>query len=379
MTGARAQEFQDAFEVASARFWGERSTDVDTTLFDLPAKVVLGNYCGHDVIPGLVTELEARISAAEMGRRRRALGVPLALDLTGLLWIYLLGRLQRFLDAGWPDAAVDLGDDEDAARVIRYWHEMTRAYRDDGTIVPGPAPAEAVLRCLDEAEVERIAAAARERGAPEDPMRMRRALAQIELYIFLAHGEQRDGNFHHGPYPLPDGTILVVKELTDLRNRFMPWITEERRLPTSRIVLPMIFRDVEAQFDMFGTLYTEPKDAFDRIVGFEILAGEDLEPISEELLERIAGVSQEVQRDLFREMAGWDERYRLFHAAFQYANVLYPYLELAGCDDAEIDRLLVAPFVEAAERNFALVHEHGGKVWTRIASGEQPLYAPVRA
>ena len=38
----------------------------------------------------------------------------------------------------------------------------------------------------------------------------RRVLATLDGYSFLAHGEQRDGIFGHGPYPGPDGTVLFA-------------------------------------------------------------------------------------------------------------------------------------------------------------------------
>jgi hypothetical protein len=208
---------------------------------------------------------------------------------------------------------------------------------------------------------------------------MRRALAQIELYIFLAHGEQRDGIFNHGPYELDDGSVLVVKELTDLQNRFMPWVTEERRLTTPRVVLPMVLDGVDCTFDMFGTLYTDPEDYFDRVTGFEILAGDDLSPISEEQLGEIGMHAQRVQRDLFGEMARWDDDYKLLHAAYQSANVCHPFLEIAGCSDEEIRALLIEPFVRVAREHLEGAREDDMKIWTYVASGRDPLFPEVRA
>ena len=372
-----AQEVQDEFAEAILRFMGERSTILETTLFDLPNKIILGQYCGVVALPGVFGELERRTSGEELGRRRRVPGLPLALGLSGILWIYLFGRLQRYLDAGWPERPVDLGDHEEAARIIRYWDAVARAYRGDGTIVPQPD--DPAIRALDDDDVARFAAAARKRGRPQDTRRLRRAVAQLSLYLFLIHGEQRDGIFHHGPYDLDDGSVLVLKEFTDLRNRFMPWMTEERRLPVSRVVVPMILYGVDCRFDMYGTLYTDPDDYFDRISGFDILAGDELEPISEEQLDEVAAQSQRIQREVFRAMAKWDDRYKLLHAASQYANVCHPFLELAGCDDDGIVAVLMRPFEAEAERAYDLVQQHEGKVWVRVANGERPLFPEVLA
>jgi hypothetical protein len=373
-----AQDAQDAFSDAIRRFMSERSTIIETTLFDLPNKIVLGQYAGADVLPGVFTELESRIAPDELGRRRRVPGLTLALGLSGTLWIYLFGRLQRYLDAGWPDKDVDLGDHEEAARIIRYWTEIALAYRGDGTLVAEGTGDKAVIRCLDSDDIERLAGAALERGAPDDVSLLRRSLAQIELYLFLIHGEQRDGIFNHGPYELADGRRLVVKELTDLQNQFMSWVTEDVWLSTPRIVVPIVLRDVTCRFDMFGTLYTEPEDYFPFVEGLEILSGDDLTPIGEDDLGRIGAHAQRIQRDVFRTMARWDERFKLVHAATQYANVNYPLLSLAGCSDDEIRRLLIEPFEESGARHYDHVVSNGSTVWEHVASGRDPLFVEVR-
>jgi hypothetical protein len=379
ITEQTAQQVQDEFEAAIRKFMAERSTVIETTLFDLPTKIVLGQYCGYDVLPKVTAELERRIPAEELGRLRRGPGTSLGLGLCGYLWIYLFGRLQRYLDAGWPDKDVDLGDHEPAAAVIRYWEGVARAYRADGTLVAGQTRTDGVIRALDPDDVARLSEAALSRGPVKDPAVVRKALAQMELYCFLIHGEQRDGIFNHGPYALEDGSTLVVKELTDLQNRFMPWVTEDRRLSFPRVVVPIVFKDVEAWFDMYGTLYTDPEDYYPYVTGMEILAGDDLESITPEQLDSIGGEAHAVQRDVFRVMAGWDEQYKLLHAATQYANVNHPLLELAGASDDEIRSILIEPFEEAGAKYVDLARRSSERTWTYVASGREPLFPEVKA
>jgi hypothetical protein len=379
MSAGSAQAVQDEFEAAIRQFMAERSTVIETTLFDLPTKIVLGQYCGYDVLPSVTAELERRVPADELGRRRRTPGVTLGLGLCGYLWIYLFGRLQRYLEAGWPDKEVDLGDHEQAASVISYWEGVARAYRGDGSLVAGQTRTDGVIRCLDDSDVARLSEAALARGPVEDAAVVRRALAQMELYCFLVHGEQRDGIFNHGPYPLENGSQLVLKELTDLQNPFMPWVTEDRRLSTSRVVVPIVLKDIECWFDMYGTLYTEPEDWFPFVTGMEILAGDELEPISMSDLDGIGREAHEVQKSVFREMAGWDERYKLLHAATQYANVNYPMLELAGAGHDEIRSILIDPFQQAGEQYVEKSREDSARLWEYVASGRAPLFPEVNA
>lgn len=373
-----AQPSQDAFEGAVRRFMGERSTVIETTLFDLPGKMLIGQYAGADVLPGVFAELERRIEPEELGRRRRVPGMTLGLGLCGTLWIYLFGRLQRYLDAGWPEKPVDLGDSEESARVIDYWTRVALAYRDDGSIVAEGNADKAVIRCLDPEDVSKLAEQALAVGKPSEASELRRAIAQLELYLFLIHGEQRDGIFNHGPYPLEDGRVLVVKELTDLQNPFMSWVEEEHRLSTPRLVIPIVLQDVTCRFDMFGTLYTQPEDYFPSIEGLTILSGEALESIGEKELIGIGQEAHAVQRTMFTVMAGWDERFKLLHAATQYANVNYPLLSLAGCSDEEIRKLLIEPFEASGEERYEQVVNSPPPVWEYFASGKDPLFVEVQ-
>jgi hypothetical protein len=374
-----AQAVQDEFAAAIRKFMAERSTVIETTLFDLPTKIVLGQYCAYEAIPSVTAELDRRVAPGELGRRRRAVGVKLGLGLCGYLWIYLFGRLQRYLDEGWPDREVDLGDHEQTAKVIRYWENVARAYRGDGTLVAGTTRADGFIRCLDDDVIERVASAAIARGPANDVATVRRAIAQIELYCYLIHGEQRDGTFNHGPYELQDGSLLVLKELTDLQNQFMPWVTPERRLPVSRVVVPIVLRDVEAWFDMYGTLYTEPEDYFPHMIGMDILVGDDLKSTSEAQLGEIGQRAHEVQRDVFREMARWDDNYKLVHAATQYANVNHPLLELAGFSDDEIRRILIEPFERVSGDYVERARTNSATIWGYVASGREPLFPEVNA
>jgi hypothetical protein len=374
-----AQAVQDEFAAAVRKFMAERSTVIETTLFDLPTKIVLGNYCAYEVLPSVTEELASRVSAEELGRRRRTLGTKLGLGLCGYLWIYLFGRLQLYLDDGWPDQPVDLGDHEQTAQLIKYWEGIARAYRGDGSLVAGQTRTDGVIRCLDDDVVADVSQSALAHGPVQDPAAVRRAIAQIELYCFLIHGEQRDGIFNHGPYPLEDGSLLVVKELTDLQNTFMPWVTPDRRLAVSRVVIPIVLKDVEAWFDMFGTLYTEPEDYYPHISGYEILVGDDLRPADEAELTEIGQQAHAVQRDLFGEMARWDDHQKLAHAATQYANVNHALLELAGCSHDEIRRILIDPFDAVGGQYLDRARSRSEATWGYVASGREPLYPEVNA
>jgi len=366
-------------QVASAilRFCSERTAMIETPLLDLPTKLTYGNYAVYHVLPALIAHLESRgLSAEDVGKRLKVLGVPVGCAaVSGFVWCYELGRLQRYIDAGWPEKKVDIGDREEAVRVLDWLARVSRVYRNDGKLLPEEDGAAATMSILDEATVQDVARRARSNGRPKDIAALRRASAQLEAFIFALNAEARDGIFNHGPYPLGDGTVLVVKELTNLQARFLPWITKERWLPVSKVVVAMVMEGVECRFDMFGGLYTAPHEYLENVVGLEILGGDALTPMTEGDLSAIAKKSQDIKRDLFREFVGWDERQKVHHAAPQYANDFAQLMEIAGYSDPDIRRLLIEP-AEAAARQYLDRFMAGQRpaVWEHLGSGRNPIF-----
>ncbi|MEA2166768.1 MAG: hypothetical protein QOF76_68 [Solirubrobacteraceae bacterium] len=371
-----AREAQAQMGRAIRRFLRER-TAVESPLFDVAAKMVYGNYAAARTIPTLVDLLDARLEPEEVARRLRVPGIPLGLAMYGIAWAYSLGRLQLYLDAGWPARDVELDDDE-AAKVMTWWARAMRAYRSDGLLVPGEAGAPETIPTLPPETVDALATSALAHGAPADPPRLRRSIAELDLFEFVTHAEARDGIHQHGPYPLSDGTQMLVKEFTDLQARHMPSITAEHHLAEPRVVIALVLRDVQIRFDLFS-VYVDPDDYFDRIVGVEILAGDDLHPITEEELAAIAAGARTAQRKYFVAMAGWDDRLKVTHGATQYANDFHAPMLYAGYSQDEVKRLLVEPFERNAEDLFdRAVGAQNLRVFEHVIGDAEPVLPPIR-
>lgn len=133
------------------------------------------------------------------------------------------------------------------------------------------------------------------------------------------------------------------------------------------------------RFDMFG-VYLEPEDYFDRIVGIELLAGEELNTISEERLAEIAAESRAAQRKFFVTMARWDPRMKITHGAGQYANDFHAPLLAAGYNYDEVARLLIRPFERSAEDLFERAAGPGRfRVFEHTIGDVDPVLPPIPA
>lgn len=373
---AQAQELQDRLGSLIRAFMAGR-TSLEAPMFDMPVKMAFGHYCNYDVLPDMVDAIDATVSRDDVARRLRAVGFPRAISMPSFPWNMELGRLQTYLHAGWPEQEVDVGDAEATARVLTWWADVMRAYRSDGEVLPGRPPARAQMPIIDAADVAALADGAHARGPATDVPVLRRALAQLEVYLFMIHAETRIGIFHHGPYELGGGDVLVVKELTGLEGRNLPWMEDKDRPPTSRVVVPMVLHDVECQFDLFGSLSTAPQDHYgEHLVAFDVLAGDELTSIDVGQLRSIAADATRIQTQVFLEMAGWDDRDKIFHSAFTHACVYCPLLEAVGLADRVGS--FVQRYADAGERY--LERFLGGErsaMWDYIASGRDPLFPPV--
>lgn len=364
----------EALNLEGVRTLMSARTALEAPLLDVPGKMIHGNYAMAHTLPHIARAIEDRVPAEELGRNLKQVSVQMSIGLGGLLFTYVLGRLQRHLDAGWPDHG-RIDDDDEAALVYTWWARAMSEYRNDELLLPGgDARGWPILTPED---VERYAALAMDRGAMQDIAAARRAIAQTEAFIFMLHADARDGINHHGPYALGDDRILLVKEHTDLQNLYLPW-GPDHWADVSRVVIVMVLQDVDCRVDFVGGLHISPQDYLDRCVGFDVLVGDDLHSVPEAEWHSIAEHLRPLNRSLLKYYMGWDERHKVDHGAVQYGNVLRGWMETAGFTPDETRRIVIAPMIAAGEEySDRLVRKEYPPIWDFV-SGEYPPVPPIR-
>ena len=158
-------------------------------------------------------------------------------------------------------------------------------------------------------------------------------MAVTHLYTFIQNGEARVGAFAHGPYPQEDGTILLVKELVGLRDRFIDLGVDERpHLDT--VVRLMRVRGVTARFDLYGSLSTEPFEIEDAIVADALVTveGGAARPLGADEVERLTEAAGTAQVRAYERAAGWSTDYRIGYGADLYASLILTITAAAGLD-----------------------------------------------
>lgn len=378
---ARANGVVAAFgRAVRAFFQAEKRDELTSVLFDVPRRSLLGWQCLYRHAPEFLGELWARTTPEEFGRRMARPGArPYQLQLAILGLGYLGARQQLLLDQGLYRG--DPLPGEDVERTVDFlltWERLQRSYRVDGTLLPGETGA--VTRILDGPGLERVV----DRLEPVDDERfglIRRAVAKLQMYAFLFHGEQRDGVFGHGPYDAGDGSLVFLREINDLQNDYVPWAADGAASPVPNVVVAYRTRGVEVHCDLFGSLVAEPHDFADRVEAVAIFTAGDgtLRRLDNDEVAAVEQAAAKGTRSLFATMAAWSDDYKLRYGGPLFANHMKTFFDLAGIDGSIGDRLMTTFEATADDLCAGILQRDTAGVWRHMARGEDDCFWPVVA
>lgn len=353
----------------------ERRVAMTSPLYDLQGRSSLGFSVVYDLAPGLVRRLEAVMPAEEVGGRMRGLLLrPYFLQLFIFFEGYLMGREQRIVEEGGLSDRESGQDAERTALVCDWFARVCGTYRSDEHLFPGETVSEQPI--LASGQVAEWAA----RGPlpAELARRVQRAVGQVELYALTVHGEQRDGNFDHGPYPVGDGRQIVFHEVNDLANDFLPWVSAEERLGVDAIGVVRAFpAEAMIDCDMFGTSSVSPAGASHEQLAVLARDSDGVREIDVEELEGLAASAERATARLYRRIAAWEPEYRTAYGRPLFINHLVPFARIAGAP--EVERWLGEQGPKAGPADLGVIEGRGpAEVWARLAAGGE-LFTPVGA
>jgi len=351
-----------------------------SVLFDVPRRSSIGWYCYYDRAPALLRKLVEQMSPEEAGRRmRRLCSRPYYLQLSILMCSYFGARQQLLLDCGLSAGQSFPGEKLDDARfVVDFWQRASLAYRSDGLSLPDPASGTQPI--LHQDDIEQLD----DLLTPVDlrtHRRLRRLAATLELYVFILHGEQRDGLFAHGPYDVGGDRQLVVQEFTDLQNDYLPWAATKVRNPYPHLALVRRTKGLGARFDLFGgmlwdapefTACVEAEGLFTRTGDGSII------PVSIDEADQIESCAAAAQNELFLKAAQWSPRYKAEYGVHLFANHLYPFFKLLP-SGPEWGELIRTEFEAAAADvlDDLLAIEDPPSIWSFMATTEDEFFWPL--
>jgi hypothetical protein len=305
-------------------------TALESALIPVTAYILISGVECYRRHPELMSEIAAATSPEELGARGRRLGNQIdTVHLWSIANIYLVGR-SVLAGGGLLDFDADVTR---TAVVFDFWKRAATAFRADGTLQA--ADADGIVTPYTDAVAELVAGCAPVRG-DDHRARLSRLNALLTSYLFLLYFDTRAGYQDTGPYPLPDGRVLLVRAFNRFGPSDFPWShSVAADLPYSTVVAAFVLEGVDFRVTDFGTSVTEPADYLDRLVAFGLFdptSGRPV-PIGETDALALGDAVKTAQRRLYRNVAEMTRHEKLDAGAYVYFSFLRPFAEAAGIAD----------------------------------------------
>lgn len=191
--------------------------------------------------------------------------------------------------------------------------------------------------------------------------------ASAELLGFLHHFDNRLGLGDSGPYPLPDGGFVVVRDLFVNEPAF-EWSDLSGDLPYS-ITMAMAFTPdsgLEVKVTDLSTMFTEPTNYLQHLAGVSVYTRRHWDTPVDQVQALSVSDMAELRRQveaasaaLYRHIAGMEHREKVLAGAKVYtAGFILPFARGAGVYDELV-----------ADHGLLEVHPEAAAVYDRIVGG----------
>ena len=323
---ARTNELIAYHAHISGRMTRER-TALESALIPVTAYIVTAAAEAFLRHPELIAAIDAALPAGEIGARGRRPGSQInAVYLWSVANIYLTGR--KFM-TGFGLAQDDV---DRTATMLDFWERAALGYRADGRRQAWDA--DFVLRPYDEPTVAALVAGTRPIADDEERLRIKRWNATVMSYLFLLYFDTRVGTGDSGPYPLPGGQVLLVRDFYRLGPSDFWWSDVAAGMPYDYLTAALILDGVDLKVNDWGTSITEPEDYLDHLVGFGLFTTDtpdrSLRPVDPTEIEPILAEVRAAQKRLYRTIAGMTRDEKIACGAYVYFTFPRPLAEAAG-------------------------------------------------
>jgi len=317
-----------AYHSHISRALTEERTSLESKLIPVSAYIVVSCIEALLRYPDMMRRIDEAMPADEIGRRARRPGCRVnTVHLWSISNLPLVGR--KVLELVDPVRANDVSD---LATIANFWERATRAYRGDGSRQAWDT--NTVTPYDDEVIAELLAGV----GPVDDERRARikRFNATLVGYLFLLYFDTRVGTGDSGPYLLPDGRVLLVRDYYQMGHSDFPWSDVAADVPYQYLTAAMVLEGVSIdRITDFGTSNTTPEDYLDHLVGFGLFTTDsgELVPVPDEALDPLIAAVRKAQAGHYRNIAAMSRDDKIRAGAYVYFSFLRPFALEAGVAD----------------------------------------------
>ena len=238
-------------------------THYSSQLIPVSAYVVLSTVEAFLRYPDIVKSIVQAMPPEEIGKRARTPGSQAnSVFLWGIANFFLIGR--RVMSLADPS----LDSVERTHDVLDFWARTSQAYRGNDHL--HAANANNTIQVYDE---ETLKVLFENVSSVDDERRqiIRKANATLINYLFLLYFDTRVGHGDTGPYRLPDGRSVIVRDYYRLGESDFWWSGVSKEMPYKNLTAVFVIdNDVDLTITDFGTTVSDPENYLDGLSGFAL-------------------------------------------------------------------------------------------------------------
>ena len=172
--------------------------------------------------PDILSRCDEVMDASELGAKMRGPGTQTTNAHPFALACIPFGGWRALEELSSIGLTTQVDDVEDRVRfLIDYWIRWVEPWRGDG--FRSCWDAADTLRTCDPDIIDTLYQAAWPVKGDSDNRTARRFVAGLQQYLFLLYLDTRLGTGDTGPYPLPNGRHMIVREFSSLAQSWIPW------------------------------------------------------------------------------------------------------------------------------------------------------------
>jgi len=347
-------------------------TSLESRLIPVSAYIVVACVEAWHRYPDLIADIDEAMPAEHIALAGHRPGSRLnSVYLWSIPNFYLIGRKVM--------AMMDPGNDpiDRTWRVLDFWERSAMAFRGgDGTRQAWDAGG--VVRPYGPDVLDTLLGGVVPITDDDDRARVKRFNATLVNYLFLLYFDTRVGTGDIGPYPLPDGRTLLVRDYYRIGHSPDFWWSDVAAgVPYHNLTAALVLDGVDIRITDFGTSNTTPEDYLDRLQGFGLFTTDgstdgSLRPVPLDEVDDLIAAVRVAQAQHYRNIAAMTEDEKIRCGAYVYFSFLRPFAEVAGIDD-RIDWTVPRDIPEPLYQMLSLTRGEN----TSDVGTEDPYYAPI--
>ncbi|TKJ16548.1 MAG: hypothetical protein CEE43_19750 [Promethearchaeota archaeon Loki_b32] len=309
---------------------------LESQLFPVTAYICVSFYNSYDILYDILKRVSEKTTPEKMGKEsRRILSEIQALSIFYIPLYYMAGRMGEIYRNNEDPRSESEDKRKQTMFIMDFWKRLASSYFPNGELSVNDSDRKNIA--LNQSDVdwalEQITDVSKEQA-----IKIKRAMANLELVSYIDECEARAKLCDHGPYQVNENECLVFREILHLYDGSKPhfsWSATEAKSPYSNIAFVFRLKDVEIELDEFVSLESKPVDFTDNITGVALLTreGKDVIPLNFDVLDHFNDYVIKANKELFFKFSKWDRRQRLIAGAYAYCYGYARYTNFVGLTD----------------------------------------------